>query len=324
MKKVSVIMPVYNAEQWVGQAIESIQNQTYSEWELIIVNDGSSDSTKQICERYANIESRIKLFEQENQGPSAARNLGLSKMEGDFFTMIDSDDHLYETALETYINAIENDNSDMVVAGYRIQNDLKGTTQEFTNNKTEKIESRGNLNTESFDKILQKKLMASNWNKLYSKKLSNLRFREDLSMNEDVIFSLTAASSADTISIIPNIVYLYRIQNEDSLSLKFNKDYCTSLDDIDEILIKNQKGHLRRGIKRWIMGYMFIYLRKCCRINVSIEEKVKLLKEATSCKVFKKYARIVVADTMNKKISTALLKIGAYKKYIKLVNGKGE
>ena len=160
--------------------------------------------------------------------------------------------------------------------------------------------------------------------KLYSKILVNLKFREDLSMNEDVIFSLTAASSADTISIIPNIVYLYRIQNEDSLSLKFNKDYCTSLDDIDDILTKNQKGDLRRGIKRWIMGYMFIYLRKCCRINVSVEEKVKLLKEATSCKVFKKYATIGVADTMNKKISTLLLKIGVYKKYIKLVNGKGE
>ena len=80
---VSIIMPVFNAEKWVEQAIESVKKQTYTNWELIIVNEGSSDNTQRICEQYSNDDSRISVYFQDNKGPGAARNLGLTKIQGD-------------------------------------------------------------------------------------------------------------------------------------------------------------------------------------------------------------------------------------------------
>ena len=100
---ISIIMPAYNAERWIENAINRIQKQTYSRWELIVVDDGSVDKTAAVCKSYITNDTRIKLFSQKNQGPSAARNLGLSKMKGDYFTIIDSDDLLSEDAIEKYL-----------------------------------------------------------------------------------------------------------------------------------------------------------------------------------------------------------------------------
>ena len=121
---ISIIMPAYNAERWIENAINRIQKQTYSRWELIVVDDGSVDKTAAVCKSYITNDTRIKLFSQKNQGPSAARNLGLSKMKGDYFTIIDSDDLLSEDAIEKYVKAAEVFHADMVIAGYKMVNTM--------------------------------------------------------------------------------------------------------------------------------------------------------------------------------------------------------
>ena len=320
---VSIIMPVFNAEKWVEQAIESVKKQTYTNWELIIVNDGSSDNTQRICEQYSNDDSRISVYFQDNKGPGAARNLGLSKMQGEYFTMIDSDDCLYKSALEAYVKDIKEKQVDVVIAGYKMENDEQNISSIFCGEESFRIESNGNLNTKKFESVLQKGLMASNWNKLYSNKLSNLRFREDLFLNEDVLFSLMAASSAQNISVISDVAYLYKDQNNDSASTRFDKGYFESLKYIKDVLERNQDKTLLIGIKRWIMDYMFNYLKLCCIKSNSNEKAISLLKEAKKSEVFKNFGTIRVADTKNRKLSILLLRVNAFNTYIKLMKRKG-
>ena len=91
---ISVIIPVYNAERYVGKCIESVQAQTYMDWQMILVDDGSMDKSLEVCQRYANQENRISVIHQENAGPGIARNTGIAKATGDYVVFIDSDDYI--------------------------------------------------------------------------------------------------------------------------------------------------------------------------------------------------------------------------------------
>lgn len=103
MKKyplISVIVPVYNVEQYLRQCLDSILNQTYPEIEVLLINDGSTDASDEICREYAERDNRIRYFVKENGGLSDARNYALDRAEGEYVTFVDSDDFLMEQALE--------------------------------------------------------------------------------------------------------------------------------------------------------------------------------------------------------------------------------
>lgn len=100
--KVSVIIPVYNVEKYLESCLESIKSQTFTDYELILINDGSTDESVAIMRRYAKTDARIRIISQSNRGVSAARNLGLSVAEGDYVLFVDSDDTILPDALEHY------------------------------------------------------------------------------------------------------------------------------------------------------------------------------------------------------------------------------
>ena len=118
--KISVIMPVYRVEDYVGKAIESIQAQTLSEWELFAVDDGSPDNSGAICEEYAKNDSRIKVIHQENAGAPAARNVAIDLAVGEYMYFMDSDDWAEPTMLEDMYNIAQQNDRQLVVAGYYI------------------------------------------------------------------------------------------------------------------------------------------------------------------------------------------------------------
>lgn len=120
---ISIVLPMYNAEASIANAIESVQNQTYADWELIIVDDGSKDESVAIAAGYAQQDSRIRILKQENAGPSAARNKGIAEVKSAYLTFIDADDRLGETCLQHLLSALEaNAEHDLVCAGYYEQN----------------------------------------------------------------------------------------------------------------------------------------------------------------------------------------------------------
>ena len=117
---ISLIMPAYNIEQYVPYGIKSVLSQTFANWELIIINDGSIDDTGRICEYYSQKDSRITVFQTENQGVSAARNIGLNFAKGEYIAFIDGDDIYDPMALDILLKDIMSDNK-IILAGAKLK-----------------------------------------------------------------------------------------------------------------------------------------------------------------------------------------------------------
>ena len=118
-RTVSVVVPVYNCENYIAECIESVLAQTYPHFQLVLIDDGSTDNSGAICDEYGNKDDRITVIHQENQGVSIARNKGLHMIKGDYLTFVDADDMLLPNSLEISINTIEQHKADMVVYGWK-------------------------------------------------------------------------------------------------------------------------------------------------------------------------------------------------------------
>ena len=130
---ISVILPIYNAETYLDESIDSVLAQSYSNWELILVNDGSTDKSERIALKYKLKYNRISYFKQENKGVSSARNLGLSVMKGDFFCFLDADDLLPDKSLELRLGKLKTDKYDCVDGSINIFNEeIKNITGSYT------------------------------------------------------------------------------------------------------------------------------------------------------------------------------------------------
>ena len=208
MHKVSIIVPVYNVEKYLAKCIDSIISQEYDDWELILVNDGSSDSSKAICEEYCINDNRISLYNQENAGPSAARNLGIKKAKGKYITFIDSDDYV----TPTYLTDLVKYDSDIIASGF----DLWYFNGKPTRRKTyDKLGIYSLLNNNIGEAIAigeYKYLWHSPCCKLYYRELlisNNLLFNEDLNYGEDHLFNLTVLLHCTRITLVPVSNYIY-------------------------------------------------------------------------------------------------------------------
>lgn len=116
---ISIIVPIYNKEDYLPQCLDSIINQSYTNFEVLLVNDGSTDSSGIICQEYAERDSRFRYIEKENGGVSSARNLGLERSEGAYITFIDSDDWVEFNYLEVLYNALRENNADVAISSYK-------------------------------------------------------------------------------------------------------------------------------------------------------------------------------------------------------------
>lgn len=176
--KLSVIVPVYNVEKYLSRCIDSILNQTYKKIEIILIDDGSTDNSSEICDIYAQRYDNVVVVHKANGGVSSARNMGLDTAKGDYITFIDADDYISENLYQDIIEKINELNADIAVCSvYR--NDVDGIllTQnyaEVTDNMMLKIMS-------GFGEWI--------WNKIYKKELiGNLRFDTELTFGEDVFW----------------------------------------------------------------------------------------------------------------------------------------
>ena len=227
---ISVIVPVYNSEKYLPTAIESIQKQTYKNFELILVNDGSTDNSESICRKYETSDSRIVLYNKENGGLCSARNLGISKAHGILLLFMDNDDEITNNALEIIWNSYLEYNADIIRFNReRIQifenghkkRDIFGTVGLCTGNECVKY-SRSEF-FEKYQNVRKSGCFSGIWNGAYKRELfENIRFDETITAGgEDWLVNIQLYSIFTTILFIPNILYRYYRRSSHSISTSF-------------------------------------------------------------------------------------------------------
>ncbi|MCH5241718.1 MAG: glycosyltransferase [Muribaculaceae bacterium] len=202
---ISVIVPVYNVERYLSACLDSILSQSYKNLEIILVNDGSTDFSLKIAEKYAEKDDRVKLYSQENKGQSAARNKGISVATGKYLTFVDADDLLMPDSLNILIHKIKSLNVDIIEGKV-----LKGKIFKPIELKN-KIKVKIFKSDLAIEKVLyQKDLLPSLYGKLYkSSLLENIRFTEGI-IYEDLDIFYKIFDKADRIALISLPVYFYR------------------------------------------------------------------------------------------------------------------
>ncbi len=235
-KCVSVIVPIYNSDEYLDKCIQSIINQSYTNLQIILVNDGSNDNSRDICDRYAMKDSRIEVYHLENRGVSATRNYALECVKGEYIQFVDSDDMLKPKMTEIMVKAMENEQIGMVVCNYikvfrntRIRNEILEKSGVYTN-KEYLCNTLRDPGHHYYGVV---------WNKIYRAEIIkrfNMQFDQKTELGEDFIFNLSYWAKSNGVKVLQK--YLYYYQKERDITLSQNRHKV--LDDCRKEL-KNRK-----------------------------------------------------------------------------------
>ena len=283
--KISVIVPIYNAARYVRKCLDTLLAQTYYNYEIILIDDGSSDSSFLICKQYLKKSDKIKLFHKKNGGVSSARNLGITKAEGQWITFVDSDDWVSPYYLEHLIGHISEEID--LVFSYAVLVGKDGTLlkEEFPS----KMISSDNLEIAFAENALHGH--TSPWSKLYKRDLINqihLRFDERMHIGEDLLFLYKYILQCNKILISSDTDYFYNYEVNSSLTKRTYSleselsSYYNIFNIITAIIstkqFKNQEALFNIN---WIKGY---YSRRVLNAlyqgkHLKRKERIKLIKQ---------------------------------------------
>lgn len=264
---ISVIIPAYNVENYIGECIESILCQNYPYLEIVIVNDGSTDNTEEVCRNYEKSDSRIVVINQVNKGVSAARNMGMQKCHGEWIMFVDADDWIDHDTIKYSIKIMETNKTDMIafpLVDTGKQQGLNGTIKEFnvTDHRSEMLgycivspQEWPNLFSEEMVTNMNLNGPVAKFYKTEIIKKNNLSFNEKLSIAEDQDFNLQYVSNIQSITYINNPIYHVRIRRN-SASRTF-----------DGILEKHRNANIELcnrieslGVRQFIIDYWQAHL----------------------------------------------------------------
>mgnify|MGYP003177663741 FL=1 len=210
---VSIIVPVYNKEKYLSECVDSILRQNFKDFELILVDDGSKDSSWNIIKEYANKDKRVVPVHQENAGVSAARNAGLDRAQGKWICFVDADDYLPKDGIQILVEHGEKSNADIVNANAtRVEDDKQFKIFNFNNEIV-----KGN--------IYPRLVHFAPWAQLFKRSIieeHHLRYVKGLAYSEDNVFILYYSLYASSIEFVNDSVYNYRINSDSAIQ---NKDY---------------------------------------------------------------------------------------------------
>lgn len=231
--KVSVIMPIYNAYDYLRPAIDSVLDQTLKEIELICIDDGSTDSSFDLIKEYQKKDERIRIVTETNAGPALARNNGIKRARGEYLAFLDADDFFEPTLLEKlYAVATERD-LDIAIAEYDIYNSRKATFETAQPSEHEEVYTENEVTSKNIcpDRIFLSTNGAA-WNKLFRRSFvidKQLSFLRDVKMYEDVYFVVTSLSLATRVSKISDVLIHHRIYTDQARAKMFRKHYSQVL-----------------------------------------------------------------------------------------------
>lgn len=276
MKKVSIIVPIYNVEKYIGKCIKSIVNQTYKNLEIILVDDGSTDSSLSICKEYKKKDERIVLVHKKNTGVSDARNKGLELVTGDYLAFIDADDYVNDNYIEELLNSLLANKTSISQCGINIV--LNGNIISQRNYDDYQVISNRKILIDLIkDNLLQNEVI---WNKLYDKKIfDNLRFASG-KLHEDDFINYLIYYDQKRISNVPLFLYNYR-QEGDSIMSHFCKKRLDAIDGLEERIKffsnKNEKELEKYAIDSYLryLKNTYFKVKKYIDDNKDICNKIK-------------------------------------------------
>lgn len=250
---VSIVMPVYEAESFLEKSVYSIINQTYPNIEIILVDDGSKDSSGLICDELARIDNRIIVRHKLNGGVSSARNLGLDNASGDFVTFVDSDDIIALNMLELMVRNIKD--SDIFVSGYEQLNEYHNF-QFDKNVDLVQVDSKTCL----IEMLYQKSVPNAPFSKLFKKDLvKELRFDEDIRFAEDLLFNTLAIQKANKITVSSAKLYGYIFRKGSAINSKFNMKRLDGLKSTLKVINLFDDSEIRKAaVNRYFAELLFI------------------------------------------------------------------
>lgn len=285
MNMVSIIIPIYNAQKYIKACLESILNQTYQDFEVILVDDGSRDASGEICDHYAEKDRRITVFHRENAGVSATRNFGLDYATGKYVLFIDADDTIEADMLEGCIRLAEKNEAELVICSFRYY---------MTDDDNRIVEnSLGNdacvTDKELFDHwfslLAEKEILNPPWNKLIRKDLldtNKIRFYEEFSICEDMTFSVQILDASKKIVLTGNMYYNYYLKSSGTLVFKFHENYYEALTKfygcVDKYCSKFTDNNTQlKLIKTMYVNLIIMFVKQIC-IKSPWDKKTKYKK----------------------------------------------
>lgn len=225
--KISIIVPVYKVEQYLPKCVDSILAQTYQDWELLLIDDGSPDKSGKICDEYAQKDERIRVFHKENGGVSSARNLGLDYAEGDYVMFVDSDDWISNECLQVCFDEIKKDKLDALQFGFiSVTDDLEIPRVKIA---TLLLNGEKYIQTNNFNVCV--------WGGIYKRVIIEeykLRFPKELKLAEDQIFVLSFIRKAVRIKYLDHAMYYYLQRSDSAVHTPKSEDMLKSCEYLIE------------------------------------------------------------------------------------------
>ncbi|MGG3383611.1 glycosyltransferase [Heyndrickxia faecalis] len=253
---VTIVVPIYNSEKFLSRCLKSIQNQTYKNIEVIMVNDGSQDNSLKICLEFANKDSRFTVINKENGGVSSARNVGIEKANGEYINFIDPDDWIDNAMIERLYSTIKKYNSDISICNY---------VKEYVYNDEQKQLINVDRLIKTYDRIqaLNEMLKPNSfkgfvWNKLFSLNLikeNKIKFDENINFCEDLLFCCETMLKAKKI-VYDNSPFYHYFIHSNNITSGFNIKKISSLDAIEKIINLLDKSGVSILKKTYITYYM--------------------------------------------------------------------
>lgn len=274
MAEISIIVPVYQVEKYIRQCIDSILAQTFTDFELILVDDGSKDNSGKICDEYAERDKRIRVFHKENGGLSDARNIGLDNASGNYFMFVDSDDYISPDMTECLYKKIHKENADIAVCNYRYVFE-NGEKDFSTENKAEVLSGKEIFYNRKNERNYGFWTVA--WNKLYkAEAFKNLRFRFG-KYHEDEFWANDIYRPDIRVVTVSESLYYYR-QREDSIMGNKNIRKCFDIIEAFEerinIYLKEEE-YSAQAYK--VLIYSLEYLNESQKLIKSKQEKEEFI-----------------------------------------------
>lgn len=279
---ITIIVPIYNAENYLDRCIKSILEQTYKNIELILINDGSTDGSSKICKKYQNTNNNIVFIDKPNEGVSKTRNVGLKHAKGDYIGFVDADDYIEKNMYSELYNNMKKYESDLSICNYSQNNNIE-LKNVFSNQ-------------EALEYLFDKKYFRGFlWNKLYKKSIikdNNINLDDDIFICEDLLFNYKYIKYCKNVSYIDLKLYNYEINNASALHKKLDNKYLTIAQAFEKIIQEANNENLQTVEISYfkILGDL-IYRNSILKNKIDIKNIIDRRKEVFS-KIKKYHLRV--------------------------------